>query len=683
MCGIAGLVDLSGTRTPPAAILRRMAGALAHRGPDDEGFFASAGVGLANRRLSIVGLEDGKQPLTNEDGSVVAVFNGELFDYPEAKRALEARGHRFRTHCDAELIPHLWEEHREGMFVRLRGQFAVALYDARERSVILARDRFGIVPLYWTRQRAAEGDWLLFSSEIKALLASGMVARRPDLRGIDQVFHFFAVPGPATCFDSVRALQPAGYLRIEVTETRSLPLEERAYWRMDFPRRGEEEDHGNVPRVRDAFERVLLTAVEHRLRADVPVVCYLSGGVDSSVVTAMAARIRGTPTPTFTVQVTSPRFDESSEAACVSRHIGAKPTVIPVDRSAVVATYPELIRAAEAPVIDTASAATLLLAREVHRQGFKVALAGEGSDEWLGGYSWFKVHRLIGFADAIPGLHLSSGVRRLLCRIVGVSPTGTDAILSPRVRLGHYCAFHDVYALMVAARFAFFNAETLSALANHNPYLELNPDPDRMRTWHSLNQSAYWASRIHLPGHLLSMKGDRPAMHSSVEARYPFLDENVFAFLAALHPRWRMHGFRDKYILRLVAERYLPPEIAWRRKVMFRAPLDSFFAPGHGEMPGYVDQLLSGDAIEKTGWFRSDQVQLWLRRMRDGDRISPTHRTVIHLGMVGVLATQLWYHTFIEPLADLATDAQRSVTGVPDLVHAGAARRPAPATIQL
>jgi asparagine synthase (glutamine-hydrolysing) len=437
-----------------------------------------------------------------------------------------------------------------------------------------------------------------------------------------------------------------------------------------------------VPRLRDAFDRVLLTAVEHRLRADVPVVCYLSGGIDSSVVTAMAARIRGTPTPTFTVQVTSPPFDESYEAARVSRHIGAKPSVIPVGRADVVATYPELIRAAEAPVIDTAAAATLMLAREVHRQGFKVALAGEGSDEWLGGYSWFKVHRLIGFADAIPGVHLSPHVRRLLCQIVGVSPAGTDAILSPLTTLGHYCAFHDVYALMIAARFAFFNAETLSALAHHNPYLELKPDLDRMRTWHPLNQSAYWASRIHLPGHLLSLKGDRPAMHSSVETRYPFLDENVFAFLAALNPRWKMRGFRDKYILRLVGERYLPPEVAWRRKVMFRAPLDCFFASGNGEVPAYVDQLLSHDALKKTGWFRPDQVALWRRRMRDGQRISRTHRTVIHLGMVGVLTTQLWYHTFIEQLTDLPSGELRRTGEPPDPAHAGAAPRPAPATIQ-
>src|SRR6266511_4357997 len=206
MCGIAGLVDRSGRRPLPSGVLQRMADALAHRGPDDEGYMERDDLGMVNRRLSIVGLSDGRQPIANEYGSVIAVFNGELFDYPEVKHSLETKGHRFRTHCDAELIPHLWEEYQDGMFERLRGQFALALYDAPRRRLILARDRFGIIPLYWSRQRDCDGGWRLFTSEIRGLLASQMVRPRPDLRGIDQVFHFFAVPGPATCFEDVRAL---------------------------------------------------------------------------------------------------------------------------------------------------------------------------------------------------------------------------------------------------------------------------------------------------------------------------------------------------------------------------------------------------------------------------------------------------------------------------------------------
>ena len=638
-----------------------MADALRHRGPDDEGYFAADGVGLASRRLSIVGLADGHQPIGNEDGSVVTVFNGELFDYPEVKSQLESKGHRFATHCDTELIPHLWEERQEGMFESLRGQFALAVYDRRRRRLVLARDRFGICPLFWSLQSSADGEWLVFGSEIKALLASGVVTARPDLRGIDQVFHFFAVPGPSTCFDGVQALQPGHYLAIDLAGGRTNPVAPRRYWAMSFPDAGDEYDDDRAVVV-DRLEHLLLGAIERRLRADVPVVCYLSGGLDSSVVSAMAARVRGTPPATFTVQVRRHDLDEAGPAGIVARHIGAPSTLISVGDDDVVESYPELVRAAEAPVIDTAAAATLLLAREVHRHHFKVALTGEGSDEWLAGYAWHKVHRLIDFADAVPGVRLSGLVRRLLFQLVDLPKQGRQRVLGHRQTLGHHSAFHDVYGLMTASRYVFFNDDTLAALEHHNPYLELAPDLNAMQRWHSLNQSAYWASRIHLPGHLLSLKGDRPAMHSSVETRYPFLDEEVFAFLATLHPRWKLRGFRDKYVLRLLAERYLPREIAWRRKVMFRAPMESFFRSSTGPLPAWVDQLLSDDALRETGWFKADAVRYWRSRIQGGTLRWP-HRAMVQLGMVGVLSTQLWYHTFIGRLTDaLPAHASRSMS---------------------
>src|ERR1043165_606604 len=250
MCGIAGIINLSGQRRVPFGILQLMADAIVHRGPDEDGYRQDQGIGLANRRLSIVGLKDGRQPITNEDRSVVVVFNGEFFDYPEAKTRLEAKGHQFRTHCNTELIPHLWEDHQEDMFEHLKGQFALALWDRRRECVILARDRFGICPLFFTTQQHDGGNWLLFASEIKALLASGLVAARPDLRGIDQVFNFFAVPGPATCFAGVTALQPGQYLRIQLPSGRAMPasIERKRYWQIDFPDQGDEED-GSNPRA--------------------------------------------------------------------------------------------------------------------------------------------------------------------------------------------------------------------------------------------------------------------------------------------------------------------------------------------------------------------------------------------------------------------------------------------------
>src|SRR4051794_40694582 len=282
MCGIAGMIDLAGHRPVPEGSIQRMSRALLHRGPDEEGFLIRPGLALASRRLSIVGLADGQQPIFNENRNVFVVFNGELFDYVERREELKARGHRFVTHCDTELIPHLWEDHGEKMWDKLRGQFAIALWDERNRQLQLGRDRFGIAPLFWSRQ----GDWLLFASVIKGLLASGMVPARPDHRGIDHVFTFAAVPGPRTCFENVQLLTAGHFLSISPANGNgtSAVIQERPFWEMNFPNRGDEERGDNPKLLVDEFERILLQAVEERLRADVPVGAYLSGGVDSSMI---------------------------------------------------------------------------------------------------------------------------------------------------------------------------------------------------------------------------------------------------------------------------------------------------------------------------------------------------------------------------------------------------------------
>ncbi len=648
MCGIAGIIDLSGARPIPPGILTRMAGAITHRGPDEDGYLEEPGIGLANRRLSIVGLFDGKQPIYNEDRSVVTVFNGEFFNYPEMKAQLEARGHVFRTHCDTELIPHLWEDHQEGMFEHLKGQFAIALWDRKRHVVILARDRFGICPLFFSTQ----GEWLLFGSEIKALLASGLVRAQADLRGIDQAFNFFAIPGPSTCFAGVTALQPGQYLRIQLPVSgQPAKIEKKYYWRIDFPDQGQE-DHSTDPRkLVDEFERVMLGAVERRLRADVPVVSYLSGGIDSSLVVAMAAKIRGTPIPTFTIQIMDPKLDETTQAAVVSRHIGSTPVVVQVGDNEVLQSYPELIRAAEAPVIDTSCTALLRLARSVHQHGYKVALTGEGSDEWLAGYAWFKIHRLLGMMDWMPGIKPSYWLRRMILWGMGAPAGSAQAMDRVYETVRSYTSYQDIYAIMGMSRLRFYSSETLDKLKDYSPYLELEPNFDRIERWHPINRAVFWAGRVHLPGQLLSLKGDRVAMNSSVETRYPFLDEEVFSFLARIHPSWKLRGFRDKYILRLLGERYLPKEVAWRPKGMFRAPLDSFF---DHQVPAFVEQLLSDESLKKTGYFNIQAVQFWRDKVRN-KQLSRQQKSSVELGLVAVVTTQLWHHLFIDgSLADLS-----------------------------
>jgi asparagine synthase (glutamine-hydrolysing) len=663
MCGIAGMVDLQGRQRVPAETLQAMAEALVHRGPDEDGFLQQPGLGLASRRLSIIGLADGRQPITNEDGSVAVVYNGELFDYPQMRAELQARGHRFATHCDTEILPHLWEDHGLGMLERLRGQFALALWDRPRQHLVLARDRFGICPLFWTRQTGPDGGWLLFASEIKALLASGMVEARPDPRGINHVFTFFALPGPVTCFAGVGALLPGHYLSIQLRGPgETAVVQDRAYWEIDFPDRGTEDRGSNPHALVDEFEQVMLRAVERRLRADVPVVSYLSGGVDSSVVVALAARVRGQPIPMFTIQIRDPQFDEANEATLVARHVGGEPLVVGCGAEEVLHTYPALIRAAEGPVIDTACTALLLLAREVHAQGYKVAITGEGSDEWLAGYPWYKVHRLLGLLDMVPGLPLSHLLRRAYLRLSGAPRFHWDLARRIESAIAGSNAWIDIYGLMSLSKLLFYSPQMNELLGDHLPYQDLGLNRERMRRWHPLNRSVYLGGRIMLPGLLLQAKGDRVAMHSSVETRYPFLDEDVFALLARLHPRWKLRGLQDKYLLRLLAERWLPRPIAWRPKAMFRAPFDSFHAD---QAPAFVDQLLSDDSLRKTGYFEPKAVHHWRQAYQALRSRSPL-RASIEMGLVGIISTQLWYHTFIDgSLADLPS----AVPGPPTVVR--------------
>lgn len=653
MCGIAGVIDLTERRRVAPDVLDAMAKSLYHRGPDEEGFLLLPGLGLSSRRLSIVGLADGRQPIHNEDGTVTVVFNGELFDYPEQRATLEKRGHRFSTHCDTEIIPHLWEEHGEGMFERLRGQFALALWDERRQMLVFGRDRFGICPLFWTRQ----GDWLLFASEIKALLASGMVEPRADPRGIHHIFTFFAQPGPVTCFAGVQLLPPGHYVRVQRGGSgEAARWDEHCFWQIDFPDHGDYAG-GDEKQLVDGLEDVMRRSVEERLRADVPVVSYLSGGVDSTMVAALASKVRGEPIPTFTIRIEDPALDETTDATLAARHIGTAPIVVNCGSAQVLANYPRLIRAAESPVVDTSCTALLLLAEEVHARGYKVALTGEGSDEWLAGYPWFKVDRLLSFLNVIPGLPLSTLARRGFLMLTGQPRFPWARVRKTYAITGGHNAWMDMYGLMSIAKLRFFSPWLREQLRDHIPYADLGINLDRLRRWHPLHRGLYFGIRVHLPGLLLSAKGDRIAMHSSVETRYPFLDEDVFTYLSRLHPRWKLRGMQDKYLLRRLAERWLPRSIACRHKAMFRAPLDSFHDAG---APPFVHQLLSEESLRKTGYFDADAVAHW-RQAYKSLRAGSMARISVEMGLVGVLATQLWHHTFLGGgLADLPQQARNT-----------------------
>ncbi len=423
MCGIAGAIDLRTRRPFPGWRLVAMLGAIAHRGPDEEGAHAESGLALGSRRLSIVDLRGGHQPISNETGDVWVSFNGELFDYPELRADLAARGHHLATSCDTEVWVHLYEELGEEVFARLKGQFAVALWDGSRRTLYLARDRVGICPLHYAEQ----DGWLLWGSEIKSLLASGMIDARPDAAGINYIFTFICSSTTRTCFQGVRSLAPGHYLKI-----RDGRVEDRRYWDLDFPDAGDERIFADPDRASEELEDLLRRAVRRRLRGDVPVVSYISGGLDSTTVLGLSSQELGHPLPAFTVGLEQAGPDERPQAVESAAALDCPLTSVVMSREQIATAYPDLIRAAEAPVLDTSCACLLRLSAAVHDAGFKVALTGEGADEALAGYLWFRTEQLGHRLAAWLGWWIPRLLHRALLATIG----GNGAHRPPWAALG-------------------------------------------------------------------------------------------------------------------------------------------------------------------------------------------------------------------------------------------------------
>ncbi|GIW88817.1 MAG: asparagine synthetase B [Isosphaeraceae bacterium] len=632
MCGIVGALDLTGTRWFPTDRLRAMTGTIAHRGPDDEHIHQEPGVALGARRLSIIDLAGGRQPLSNEDGSIWVAFNGELFEYPELRAELLGRGHRLATRCDTEAWVHLYEDRGLGMFDKARGQFAVSLWDRRERTLVLGRDRVGICPLYYTE---VDG-WLLWASEIKALLASGLVQPEADPRGIDHLFTFFCAGTSRTFFRGIRSLPPGQFLRI-----RDGRIEKRVYWDLDFPDRGEELRLDDPTPLVDELQHLLQRSVERRLRGDVPVVSYISGGLDSTVVLGLATRQMGRPVPSFTISFDRAGPDERSSATEAAEALGSPLSVVTMDRARLAHAYPELIVAAEGPVLDTSCAALMRLAGEVHSQGYKVSLTGEGADEALAGYIWFKTaqtrHRII--------QRIGPGLPRALFGLVLDSLGGGRSRRFPSEAFkGVRTAQQDLYELLAQVRPVLFTEQLWQGIGDVSPFDDLDLTNDRFTRWAPLNQSLYVGYKLMLAGLLMLSKGDRIAMHSSVETRYPFLDDDVIQFCSRIAPEYKLRGRTDKWLLRQVAARTLPPQIANRPKTMFQAHRGATFLGSH--RPAWVDQLLSPESLRKAGYFQPEAVLREVKWHRRLPKLTP-RRFIYDMGLTSVVATQLWHHLFL------------------------------------
>jgi asparagine synthase (glutamine-hydrolysing) len=632
MCGIAGM---SRARPGPVSFdpLRRMAAALSHRGPDGDGVEVDDRSGLAHVRLSVLDFDGGAQPMALQDGRLSLVYNGEIFNQLELRRELEARGHRFRSRTDTEVVLRGWSEWGPGLLSRLNGQFAFAIADRASGALILARDRYGILPLFYTRS----GDTLYFASEAKALFATGEVDPAIDPAGMDQIFTFWAARAPRTPFRGVRALEPGCWARWQ--EGR---LEVRRWYLLDLAA-GDEEP----PDAEARLDHLLRSAVDQRLQADVAVGAYLSGGLDSSITTTLASRIGVEPVHTFSVAFEDPRFDESPEQLEMARWGSTVHEVERVSAADIAQVFPEVVRHAETPLVRTAPAPLYLLSRRTREHGIKVVLSGEGADELFGGYDLFKDTAVRLFCLRQPDSRLRP---RLFDRLYPHdAPGGRGGEFWRRYFLDAAAPEDPLFSHLPRFRLTewikgFYSRDFVDQVRAEriDPLEELRAElPAHSTRWTPLARAAYLEMVTLLPGYLLSSQGDRMAMAHGVELRVPFLDHRVVEFAARLPDRSKLRGLRDKALLRRWAARILPPAVARRPKRAYRAPdVPPFIGP---HAPGYVADLLTPASLRRTGIFDPDAVQGLVRRCRG----AATLGTRESQALVAIISTELWHHAFL------------------------------------
>ncbi|MER7769864.1 asparagine synthase (glutamine-hydrolyzing) [Kitasatospora sp. NPDC096140] len=597
MCGVTGYADLAGTGlTEGEDVLDRMTATLLHRGPDSAGRLVRGGVALGFRRLSIVGLEDGDQPILNEDGSVAMVCNGEIFNHRELRAELEAKGHRFRTRTDVEVIVHLYEEYGTGLLERLNGQFAFAVHDTRRGRLFLARDHMGILPMYY----AVAGGRLVFGSEIKAVLAHPSVPRRADLTGLDQVLTFPGTVGSRTLFEGVSSLENGHFLLVEDGAVRV-----EKYWDLDYPVDvpGEPAEHPDRYYV-DTVRELLEQSVRRRLQADVPVGYYLSGGLDSSLIGALVHRnTSGTVPRSFSITFPDRGIDESRHQRLMARHLGSEHTETEFHPGDIAAGLRRMIGHAECPVKETYNTCSMALSAAVRETGTRVILTGEGADELFAGYLGYRFD--LGGRRTAGGDPFEEELRRTIW--------GDPHVFYERDYHAWRESKLDLYAPALRDAHAEFDC-----LAG--PVV----DPGMLRGRHPVHQRSYLDFKLRLSDHLLSDHGDRMALANSVEARYPFLDPDLVRFATTVPPRLKVTASTEKYVLKEAARGLVPDEIIHREKFGFRAQGSPALLRERIE---WVEDLLSYDRIKRQGYFDPDVVEHLKEQYRQ-----PGYEVHPHLG---------------------------------------------------
>ncbi len=640
MCGIAGIINFKQAEEK-LPLLRCMIKRLHHRGPDATGLFESGPAGLAHARLSIIDLYTGDQPVYNENKSACVIFNGEIYNYPELREELIKNGHIFYTKSDTEVIIHMYEEYGIELFNMLNGQFAIAIWDIKAERLILGRDRSGIRPLFYYYAN----DRLVFASEVKAIFLDPSVDREIDPETLSDIFTCWAPVGSSTVFKGISQIQPGEFA---VYDDTGLRIEQ--YWQLPYSAGDNRPEDFHT--LKEEFKALIFDAVKIRLRADVPVGSYLSGGIDSSFISSIVKKQFNRDLNTFSIGFENDIFDESSFQKIAVDDLKTTHHELTCSDTDIGALFPKVIWHTESPIMRTAPAPLYQLSGLVRAKQFKVVLTGEGADEVFAGYNIFKEDivrrfwakrpdskirpKLLGKLYPYLFNHNDREISAFHKNFFGRNLTDTSSPV-----YSHFLRWHNTSRIK-----QFFSEEYshyLSDLENFSDRITASL-PNEYMNYAPLSRAQYLENRIFLSNYLLSSQGDRMAMGNSVEGRYPFLDYRVIEFAAKIPEMFRINGLNEKYILKEAARGIIPDKLIDRTKQPYRAPGSTCFL--NYNAPEYVKDLLSGESLKKTGYFDSKKVSKLVAKSakKNGTLLSERE----NMAIVGILSTQLVDQMFIQ-----------------------------------
>ncbi len=682
MCGITGVVNFGNRAdTPSVSLIKNMVATLKHRGPDEFGMYRDNWAGLGHARLSIIDLQLGQQPLCNETKKLWISFNGEIFNYTELREELLQKGHKFRTHSDTEVIVHAFEEWGGDCFERFNGQWAIALWDAEKRELVLSRDRMGIRPLYIHTKNSR----LSFASEVKALFANPDIRRALNAQGLAQTFSYWGPVAPLTVFDGIEEILPA----TARTYKSDGSFKDHIFWSPSFP----ETKHGNIVQPKstpisdvsrhsnakterrsdtqragiqnkDSFPLSLDEATEtlkeklteatriRALRSDVPVGSYLSGGLDSSITAWMGRQAKSGDFRTFSLRFKDAEFDETSYQRQMADRIDSHHEEVVVSREDIAEIFPTVIYHTERPVLRTAPAPMFMLSKLVQESGIKSVITGEGADEVLAGYDIFREAKIRRFwaqhPDSTRRPLLFDRLYPYLARAPQQAKGMAQAFWKQGLPDANNPGFsHGPRWKTTSTIQKFFNAEIRAGLSVTPAPNILASLPVDFSNWTKLGQDQYIEILTLFGPYLISSQGDRMLMANSVEGRFPFLDVHVMDFCNSLPPSYKLHVLDEKHILKRVAKDIVAPDILTRKKQPYRAPDAISFVSSTA--PDYVAEMLSPEAVTSTGVFDPRKVQMLYAKLRksvaaDGQVI---FSNADNMAFIGILSTQLLANQFI------------------------------------